>query len=215
MSDPATSGECTECLQRVLVEHLGHDPDSARRLARRFSKVLTLEPFKLYDKRRDPDALDRMSRGISEIERAFRQDLTVPARLLLGRCLAWGGSADVDKRFAYFQENGAGDIEILEDFFMRATAIRTAVDEGRREIEASNRGSFRRRQIKTDRLNVTELAAVVWKKVKSSDLPKKEIKPAHPFASFLGDLFGCLGIESTPEKAFMAWRRHKTDPPLP
>lgn len=201
-------------LVAVFEQHLDLGDRDIEKMARKFLNVLGWKPFTLYDRKKDLEALDRIIQGLSHLDRRVYDGLSVSARKRLDSRLGLGADCSDSDILDFMQRSDWRHSEVFHEFLDLASELRSIVKAARRDIEESERTRRTLSVIKSDRLQLVQVAAPLWADTQKRALPGKGIKETHPLAKFLAALFELLDMDTSPAKAYDGWLKQKESTPL-
>ncbi|MGR3608999.1 MAG: hypothetical protein ACU0BN_09120 [Sulfitobacter sp.] len=204
--------EQSKKLAEILTFHLKVPADEVDGMAERFLEFKDMPILPFYDGPKDLESLGKLSQAISQIDQSLRS-LSPSARRQLNFRLRSGTSKEDMDWIKFMAKNDEHHLELLKNVEGEAKVLRRMVHAAQKDIENSDRSRDSLSKIKVDRLQVTQLATMLWRKRRKEEL-RSDIDESHPFAGFLQDLIWLFEIDSTPRAAYRAWLRQKTPSPL-
>ena len=199
-------------LAEILTRHLDVDDDEAAGMAERFLAFRDLPILPFFDGPKDLENLGKLSQAVSHIDHLLRS-LSPSARRQLNFRLRWGPSKDDQEWIEFATTNDEHHLKLVRDVAGETAVLRRIIYATQKDIENSDRSRESLSKIKVDRLQVTQLAAMLWRKRRKEEL-RSDLDEAHPFAGFLQERFWLFDIDSTPRAAYRAWLRQKTPSPV-
>lgn len=205
MAEPTVDQVYTR-VAKVMFEHLGD-----AHLADRFISMTTLNSpeFHLFQKGEDADAIDKLIRTLSAVQKLLDEDISVGANsviqfhIMLG-AHAGGGDQEATKR--YIEDTGKPAMEALDAIKDNIKVLRPALTNALRYVESSSSSIDLKR---TNILEVTliDAARKAWEDGKGKPAPKRDLNEATKFGKFLGDIFEACEARGKPRAAMKAWAR--------
>ncbi len=197
--------EVEQQLVEAFKAHLDVEGANLEKMVNNFLSFLRWKPFTLYDRKKDLEALDRFILGLSHLDKRVYDSLSISARKRLDSRLGLGADYSDEGILDFMQRSEERHVRLFMDLLAHASELRTLVAAARKDIEVSERTRRTLSVINVDRLHVVALAAPLWAARNRQDLPAKGIKETHALARFLAVLFGILGIDTSPTKAYDSW----------
>lgn len=211
-----------DAIAGVMQRHLNVSPAVARFRARGFLEMAFDDDPYLFDKTRDLDNLDRLSRALGEAIVALKPDAMTQAarRDLEGAAIYRAHERFLKQDVAYWDMDRTpggltGDAALaclrdLDALAELATAVRGAIRLTKQVVEDSDRARPSLARLNLRGVQVVEVARRIWATDSGTPAPSgSDLNVAGPFGAFLSDLFEACGIEGDPRAAFRAWSRER------